>query len=56
MSKVPAGSVSSETDRDGQTLSSDAGLDALKMILIGSPLSEVLKSVARLVDRGEARD
>jgi formate hydrogenlyase transcriptional activator len=33
-----------------QTLSSDAVLDALKMILIGAPLSEVLTSVTRLVE------
>jgi formate hydrogenlyase transcriptional activator len=33
-----------------QTLSSEAVLDALKMILIGAPLNEVLTSVTRLIE------
>jgi formate hydrogenlyase transcriptional activator len=33
-----------------QTLSSEAVLDALKMILLGAPLNEVLTSVARLIE------
>src|SRR5258708_20804724 len=33
-----------------QTLSSEAVLDALKMILFGAPLNEVLTSVTRLIE------
>jgi len=33
-----------------QTLSSEAVLDALKMILLGAPLNEVLTSVTRLIE------
>jgi PAS domain S-box-containing protein len=33
-----------------QTLSAEAVLDALKMILVGAPLNEVLRSVARLIE------
>jgi hypothetical protein len=33
-----------------QTLSSEAVLDALKMILLGAPLNEILTSVARLIE------
>jgi hypothetical protein len=33
-----------------QTLPSDAVLDALKMILLGAPLNEVLTSVTRLIE------
>jgi GAF domain-containing protein len=33
-----------------QTLSGDAVLDALKMILVGAPLAEVLTSVTRLIE------
>jgi hypothetical protein len=33
-----------------QTLPSDAVLDALKMILIGAPLNEVLTTITRLIE------
>ena len=33
-----------------QTLPSDAVLDALKMILLGAPLNEVLKTITRLIE------
>jgi hypothetical protein len=33
-----------------QTLPSDAVLDALKMILIGAPLNEVLATITRLIE------
>jgi hypothetical protein len=33
-----------------QTLPSDAGLDALKMILAGAPLNEVLTGITRLIE------
>jgi len=33
-----------------QTLSSEAVLDALKMILLAAPLNEVLTSVTRLIE------
>src|ERR1700723_4091494 len=33
-----------------QTLSSEAVLDALKMILLGAPLNEVLATVCRLIE------
>ena len=33
-----------------QTLSSEAVLDALKMILLGASLNEILTSVARLIE------
>jgi hypothetical protein len=33
-----------------QTLSSEAVLDALKMILLDAPLNEVLKSITRLIE------
>src|SRR5262245_40653761 len=46
----PPGSAYSESEPAAQTLSGDGVLDALKMILIGAPLSEVLTSVARLVE------
>ncbi len=32
------------------TLSTEAVLDALKMILIGAPLNDVLTSIARLIE------
>jgi hypothetical protein len=35
---------------DPQTLSGEAVLDALKMMLIDAPLKEVLTSVARLIE------
>src|SRR5271169_2579716 len=38
------------TPASTQTLSSEAGLDALKMILLGAPLSEVLATVCRLIE------
>jgi formate hydrogenlyase transcriptional activator len=44
------GGVSSARELATKTLSSDEVLDALKMILIGAPLSEVLASVTRLVE------
>ena len=33
-----------------QTLPSDAVLDALKMILLGAPLNEILTTIARLIE------
>jgi hypothetical protein len=33
-----------------QTLPSDAVLDALKMILLGAPLNEVLTTITRLIE------
>jgi hypothetical protein len=38
------------TPASTQTLSSEAVLDALKMILVGAPLTEVLTSVTRLIE------
>src|SRR5271170_3328649 len=35
---------------DAQTLSSEAVLDALKMILVGAPLNEILTSITRLIE------
>jgi hypothetical protein len=37
-----------------QTLPSDAVLDALKMILIGAPLNEVLTTITRLIEAHSA--
>ena len=42
--------VSGKSTAPAQTLSSEAVLDALKMILIGAPLNEVLTSVTRLME------
>ena len=44
------GQVSEKSPALAQTLSSEAVLDALKMILIGAPLNEVLTSVTRLIE------
>lgn len=41
---------SSELDHIAPTLSGEVVLDALKMILIGAPLPQVLTSVARLIE------
>ena len=37
-----------------QTLPSDAVLDALKMILLGAPLNEVLTTITRLIEAHSA--
>ena len=39
-----------ESPAPAQTLSAEAVLDALKMILVGAPLNEVLTSVTRLIE------
>jgi PAS domain S-box-containing protein len=44
------GHASRNAAAPAQTLSSEALLDALKMILIGAPLNEVLTSVTRLIE------
>jgi hypothetical protein len=44
------GQASRKSAAPAQTLSSEAVLDTLKMILMGAPLNEVLTSVARLIE------
>jgi formate hydrogenlyase transcriptional activator len=44
------GHASCKAPTTAQTLSSEAVLDALKMILLGTSLSEILTSVARLIE------
>jgi PAS domain S-box-containing protein len=44
------GAASRKPAAPAQTLSSEAVLDALKMILIGAPLNEVLTNVTRLIE------
>ena len=44
------GQASGKAPTTAQTLSSEAVLDALKMILLGTSLSEILTSVARLIE------
>jgi hypothetical protein len=47
--------ASGKAPTPAQTLSSEAVLDALKMILIGAPLNEVLTSVTRLIEAHSER-
>ena len=47
--------ASRESTAPAQTLSSEAVLDALKMILIGAPLNDVLTSVTRLIEAHSVR-
>jgi hypothetical protein len=42
--------AASGSEAGGETLSGNAVLDALKMILVGAPLAEVLTSVTRLIE------
>jgi hypothetical protein len=38
---------------EAETLPSDAVFDALKMILLGAPLNEVLTTITRLIEASE---
>src|SRR5262252_7986487 len=48
--RMLAPAAADESEPTAQTFSGEAVLDALKMILIGAPLAEVLTSVIRLIE------